>query len=206
MNSILQTVRNDNMWPQHHLEDFHPHNNDSSYDGQQQKAITPVHIFMGVFMTADSSDMKLSEFVELCGVAPLHSWVTDLGQAVADYWGGMKSDGTIMTPDNLLDYHAMLMNTATGACKRARFLQKEMDVARPDYVKHPEYKDQPGGIDEFSYVIGRVMLAANVYFGSKKPVLMYDTAYLLAMLPAMAGLNSPEACVEGLVRSELPWE
>ena len=200
MNSFVQTVKNENVWPQLQLEHYHPVEG-GSYSGDQLGAITPIHAMMGVFMLQENT--TLNEFVDLCGAAPIHTWVGDVAQAIANYFEGMAADGNIMDRFALLEYHGLMMNAALSAQSKCLFLQGEQKVDRPEFVKHPEWVGTYGTPDEFAFILARVIKTASNYFGNKKEVLLYDTAYLLAMIPAMAGLNSPEACVEGLKQSGL---
>lgn len=189
-----------NVWPQTQLELLHP---SESYNGSQLRAITPIHTMMHSFMLAEGGEQKLPEFVGSV-TADLSAWALDIGNAIADYYGGMIN-GEIMDRIERLRYQYSLVSGALSDAHWAMATKEKKGDARPEWCKHPEYVDTADTPCLFSLVVANTVKRARNFLklGDKDAVLLYDTAFLLAMLPAMAGLNSPEACMYSLKFSNL---
>lgn len=195
LNRMVQTVMKDNQWPIDSLEHWHP---SPDYKAQENIAVTPIHNLMGGFALAQQGLQPLSEFVEMCGTVDIAQWVSDVAIAVATHQGGKLADDKVMNRYSNLDYMTMVFNVASEAQQTALELKLDGKVARPDYVKHPEYQDTYDSPCLFAFVIAQVVKAACEFFSMEKKTLVYDTAYLLAFLPAMAGLNSEQACRDAM--------
>ena len=201
--SLDRKLRNNvvgNVWPQVQLETLHPN---ESYNGSQLRAITPIHTMMYSFMLAEGGEQKLSEFVGSV-TGDLSAWVLDIANAVADHFGGMV-DGKIMGRVERMNYHARMVSNAQAITNDVWKAKQTADTPRPEWCKHPEYVDTSDSPCLFSAVMAGTVRRAGDYFGAteKDTIILYDTAFLLAMLPAMAGLNTTEACLFSLKNAGL---
>ena len=192
---MVQTVMKDKQWPVDALEHWHP---SPDYVGKETVAVTPIHTLMGGFALAQQGLQPFSEFVEMCGTASIDQWVHDVATAIAAHQGGKLSDDKIMNRYSHLDYMTAMFNVASEAQQTALELKADGKVLRPEYVKHPEYQDTYDSPCLFAFVVASVVKAACEFFNMKKETLVYDTAHLLAFMPAMAGLNSEQACRDAM--------
>ena len=199
MNNMNQTVLHDNQWPAQQLEHWHPV---EAYKGDQPNAITPIHAMMGNFMLHEMSQATLKEFVETVGSEGLETWAFDVTNAIAQHYAGRKlvegDEVELMGRLDMVDLYADVFNTLSFSAHEAIDLKAQNKVPRAEYTKHPEYQETFDDPCLFSFVMTRVIQTAGAAFVKDgDDVVLYDTAFLLAFLPAMAGLNKEQSCMNG---------
>ena len=199
MNNMNQTVLTDNQWPAQQLEHWHPV---EAYKGDQANAITPIHTMMGSFMLHEMNEASLKDFVETVGSEGLETWAFDVTSAIASHYAGRKlsdsDEPELMGRLDMVDLYANAFNSLGYSAHEALDLKAHNKVPRAEYTKHPEYQETFDDPCLFSFAMTRVIKDVGCSFvKGGDDVVLYDTAFLLAFLPAMAGLNKEQSCMNG---------
>lgn len=195
LNKMVQTVMTDNQWPEKQLEYWHPKDN---YKGKQESAITPLNSAMTSIAMSQGEGVPLRDFVETCGSVALEGWVWDVTNAILIFYGGTYIDSDEpLDRVAMLDLHNVAMTTAADAAAEAVRLKEVRKVERADFTKHPDYQSTYDDPCLFSFVMASVIKQIGAKFTTDDTVL-FDSAFLLAFLPAMAGLNKEQSCMNAM--------
>ena len=151
---------------------------------------------MDVFMLAQAGESSLAEFTDLV-LAPTHTWVEGVATAFLRF-NQLSKQPKMLDRHQELDYQLAMLSKAAEAQMQAMVLKDEGKVDRPEYVKHPEYVGTYASPCSFAFIMASVVKECAEFFEVEDPVIAYDTAFLLAFLPAMAGLNSEQACMDAM--------
>lgn len=185
-----------NIWPKSLLAKYHPRDD---YDGDTRSAFTPLiyqspaleFIIAGV-----ANDATIDNFLESFNY-PFHTYPYELMASAASSIQVRR--GYEMPVDSLqmAELSKQVNDGVVDGMKKALSAKERGANPRPDWLSQEDYEGMYDSPSIFSTAVASGIYRIRAEFDIDSNML-FDTAYLMAMIPAMYGRCHIDACLQGL--------
>lgn len=185
-----------NIWPKSLLAKYHPR---EDYDGDTKTAFTQL-IYQSpsleFIIAGASNDATIDNFLEVFNY-PFHTFPYELMTSSAHMLQIRRGFTTPVDNLQMAELSKQVNDGVMAGVKKALSEKERSRNPRPSWLSQEDYEGRYDSPSVFSTAVASGIARIRAEFDVDSNML-FDTAYLFAMIPAMYGKCHIDACLHGL--------
>lgn len=187
-----------NIWPKTLLEKYHPR---QGYQGDVYPSLIVQSPSLEFVLSRQIEGSSIDSFLD-CFNYPLHVYSYEIVQAATSLCHHRKGYQQEVDILQLAQLSKQVNDSICMSIQQAQEQKRKLKKPRPVWLSSPDYEGDYDSPSIFSTALAASINRIRIEF-EIDPNLVFDTAYLMAMIPAMYGKCYIDSCLQGLVLAGL---